>query len=175
LNNETSGKAIFSNLNILKKRRTIMNAQHSNFGSAKRTILFTVVLLFSAVFFMMPAYASVIPANGTPTIIHQPSDPFQTATKHAEMAVNATSLKEVQVHLHHVLNCLEGKSGKDYNASFGDPCHGQGALETIKKGAADRTRADNAIALAQVGVKLQDEKPARLVAQAVYAILSESK
>ena len=152
-----------------------MNAKHSNFGSAKRTILFTVVLLFSAVFFLMPAYATVIPANGTPTIIYQPSDPFQTATKHAEMAVNATSLKEVQVHLHHVLNCLEGKSGKDYNASFGDPCHGQGALETIKKGAADRTRADNAIALAQVGVKLQDEKPARLVAQAVYAILSESK
>jgi hypothetical protein len=152
-----------------------MNAKHSDFGSAKRTILFTVVLLFSAVFFLMPAYATVIPANGTPTIIYQPSDPFQTATKHAEMAVNATSLKEVQVHLHHVLNCLEGKSGKDYNASFGDPCHGQGALETIKKGAADRTRADNAIALAQVGVKLQDEKPARLVAQAVYAILSESK
>jgi hypothetical protein len=36
-------------------------------------------------------------------------------------------------------------------------------------------RADNAIALARVGVNLKDEKPARLVAQAVYAILSESK
>lgn len=152
-----------------------MNAQHSNFGSAKRTILFLVVVLFSAVFFMTPAYASVIPANATRATSHQPSDPFQTATKHAEMAVNATSLKDVQMHLHHVLNCLEGKSGKDYNDSFGDPCHGQGALETLKKGAANRTRADNAIALAQVGVKLQDEKPASLVAQAVYAILSESK
>ena len=151
-----------------------MNA-HFNCSSAKRTILFIVVLLFSAVFFMMPAYASFIPANATGATIHQPSDPFQTATKHAEMAVNATSLKDVQMHLHHVLNCLEGKSGKDYNASFGDPCHGQGALKTLKEGAADRTRADNAIALARVGVKLHDEKPARLVAQAVYAILSESK
>lgn len=151
-----------------------MNA-HFNFSSGKRTILFLVVLLFSAVFFMMPANARVIPANADQVTKSQPQDPFQTAMKHAEMAVNAKSLKEVQMHLHHVLNCLEGKSGKDFNASFGDPCNGKGALETLKKGASDRVRADNAIALAQVGVKLQDEKPASLVAQAVYAILSESK
>ncbi|MGN6604131.1 MAG: hypothetical protein ACTHK8_16865 [Ginsengibacter sp.] len=151
-----------------------MNA-HSNFSSAKRSILFLVVLLFAAVFFMMPASASVIPASSTPATIHQPSDPFQTAAKHAEMAVNAKSVKEIQMHLHHVLNCLEGKSGKDYNASFGDPCNGQGALATLKNGTGDKTRADNAIALARVGVNLQDEKPARLVAQAVHAILSESK
>ena len=151
-----------------------MNA-HSNFSSGKRTNLSLVVLLFFAVFFMMPAYARVIPAGSNQVTNSQPQDPFQTAMKHAEMAVNATSLKEVQMHLHHVLNCLEGKSGKDFNASFGDPCNGKGALETLKKGAPDRVRADNAIALAQVGVKLQDEKPAGLVAQAVYAILSESK
>jgi|SRR5690242_14407124 len=164
---------MFSNLNI-KKRRIIMNA-HFNFRSTRRTNLFLIVLLFSAVFFVMPANAAVVPANSKTATIHQPSDPFQTAMKHAEMAVNAKSLKEVQMHLHHVLNCLEGKSGKDYNASFGDPCNGHGALETLKKGQPDRARADNAIALAQVGVKLQDEKPAQLVAQAVYAILSESK
>ena len=151
-----------------------MNA-HFNFSSGKRTILFLVVLLFSAGFFMMPAYARVIPAGTNQVTKSQPQDPFQTAKIHAQMAVNATSLKDVQMHLHHVLNCLEGKSGKDYKASFGDPCNGHGALQTLKKGAADRVRADNAISLAQVGVKLKDEKAASLVAQAVYAILSESK
>jgi hypothetical protein len=61
------------------------------------------------------------------------------------------------------------------NASFGDPCNDRGALTTLKKGTPDLVRADNAIALARVGVNLKDEKPARFVAQAVYAILSESK
>ena len=151
-----------------------MNA-HFNFRSSKRTHLFLMVLLFSAVFFIMPAYASILHPGSQKATIHQQSDPFQTATKHAELAANATSVKDIQMHLHHVLNCLEGKSGKDYNASFGDPCNGQGALATLKSGTPGMARADNAIALARVGVNLQDEKPARLVAEAVHAILSESK
>ena len=151
-----------------------MNA-HFNFRSSKRTNLFLMVLLFSAVFFIMPAYASILHSGIQKVTMHQPSDPFQTAVKHAELAANAKSVKEIQMHLHHVLNCLEGKSGKDYNASFGDPCNGQGALTTLKNGAPGMVRADNAIALARVGINLQDEKPARLVAEAVHAILSESK
>lgn len=151
-----------------------MNA-HFNFRSAKRTHLFLMVLLFSGIFFIMPAYASIIHSGIQKATMHQPSDPFQTAIKHAELAANAKSVKEIQMHLHHVLNCLEGKSGKDYNASFGDPCNGQGALATLKNGTPGMVRADNAIALARVGVNLQDEKPARLVAEAVHAILSESK
>ena len=151
-----------------------MNA-HFNFRSAKRTNLCSMVLLFSAVFFIMPAYASILHSGIQKVTIHQPSDPFQTAMKHADMAANAKSVKEIQMHLHHVLNCLEGKSGKDYNASFGDPCNGQGALATLKNGTPGMARADNAIALARVGVNLQDEKPARLVAEAVHEILSESK
>ena len=151
-----------------------MNA-HFNFRSSKRTNLFLIVLLFSALLFIMPANASIIHSGIQKATVHQPSDPFQTAMKHAELAVNAKSVIEIQMHLHHVLNCLEGKSGKDYNASFGDPCNGQGALATLKSGTPGMARADNAIALARVGINLQDEKPARLVAEAVHAILSESK
>ena len=151
-----------------------MNA-HFNFRSSKRTNLFLIVLLFSAIIFIMPANASIIYSGIQKVTIHQPSDPYQTAMKHAELAVNAKSVIEIQMHLHHALNCLEGKSGKDYNASFGDPCNGHGALATLKKGTPEMVRADNAIALARVGVTLKDEKPTRLVAQAVYAILSESK
>ena len=151
-----------------------MNA-HFDFRSLKRTNLFLIVLLFSALFFIMPANASIIHSGIQKATVHQPSDPFQTAMKHAELAVNAKSVIEIQMHLHHALNCLEGKSGKDYNASFGDPCNGRGALATLKSGTPDMARADNAIALARVGINLQDEKPARLVAEAVHTILSESK
>ena len=87
----------------------------------------------------------------------------------------AKDLKMIQMHLHHVLNCLEGKTGKDFDASFGNPCNGQGALETLKKDSPNWIRTNNSITLAKVGVKLQDEKPTRLVAEAVYAILSEGK
>jgi hypothetical protein len=74
-----------------------------------------------------------------------------------------------------VLNCLEGKTGKDFDASYGNPCNGQGALETLKKDSPNWIRTNNTIALAKVAVKLHDEKPTRLVAQAVYEILNEGK
>lgn len=101
--------------------------------------------------------------------------PYKTAMEHAQLAVNATTLDAIQMHLHHVLNCLEGRSGKDFDAAAGNPCNGHGALQALKKGTADWIRALNSIALARVGVKLHDEKPAHYVAEAVFAILSEGK
>jgi hypothetical protein len=49
-----------------------------------------------------------------------------TATQHAGLAAKATDLKGVQMHLHHVINCLVGPSGAGFDASFGNPCNGQG-------------------------------------------------
>ena len=89
-----------------------MNA-HFNFRSSKRTNLFLIVLLFSALLFIMPANASIIHSGIQKATVHQPSDPFQTAMKHAELAVNAKSVIEIQMHLHHALICLEGKTEKD--------------------------------------------------------------
>ena len=35
-------------------------------------------------------------------------------------------MKDVQKHMHHVLNCLVGPNGKGFDESFGNPCNGQG-------------------------------------------------
>ncbi|HLW47280.1 MAG TPA: hypothetical protein VKW09_05875 [bacterium] len=52
---------------------------------------------------------------------------IQTATFHAtELAQRATTVAGVQLHTHHVLNCLEGPNGADYFAEAADPCSNQG-------------------------------------------------
>ncbi len=133
------------------------------------------VLFFSVVILNESARAGVPAVNHKKAAVAQADDPYHTAIKHAEFAQKAPNLKDIQMHLHHVLNCLEGKTGKDFDASFGNPCQGQGALETLKKDSPDIIRTNNAIALAEVGVKLKSEKATRFVAQAVYEILYEGK
>lgn len=49
-----------------------------------------------------------------------------TAAKHAGMSSEAANLVGVRAHLHHTLNCLEGTSGADFDASAANPCAGMG-------------------------------------------------
>jgi len=51
---------------------------------------------------------------------------INTALAHARMAAAGTDLKTVDMHLHHVVNCLVGAKGAGYDASAGDPCQGMG-------------------------------------------------
>jgi len=111
----------------------------------------------------------------TPATGHtQTPDLFLTAAEHAGLAAEAKELAEIRLHLQHVLNCLEGSKGRDYKKALGNPCTGQGALQSLPKGSADRVRAQKAIALARVAVTLHHVPPAHYVAQAVNAILRES-
>jgi hypothetical protein len=50
-----------------------------------------------------------------------------TAAQHAGFAGSAKDMKTTQMHLHHVVNCLVGPQGQDFDASFGNPCNGQGS------------------------------------------------
>src|SRR3990172_9771436 len=52
---------------------------------------------------------------------------IQTAVTHAGVAGSGTSMAYVQQHLGHALNCIEGKGGKNFNASWGNVCEGQGS------------------------------------------------
>jgi len=36
-------------------------------------------------------------------------------------------MKTTQMHLHHVVNCLVGPQGEGFDATFGNPCNGQGS------------------------------------------------
>jgi len=52
---------------------------------------------------------------------------LKTAMFHAgELAQKANALAGVQLHTHHVLNCLEGPKGADFFAQAGNPCQSQG-------------------------------------------------
>ena len=50
------------------------------------------------------------------------------ALTHATLSVNSDGLAGIQTHAHHVINIVEGSSGDNYDASFGDPGDGFSVL-----------------------------------------------
>ena len=51
---------------------------------------------------------------------------LQTAITHAGLAAQQNTVAQIELHLHHVINCIEGKEGKNYFAGSGDVCQGMG-------------------------------------------------
>jgi len=51
---------------------------------------------------------------------------LKTAITHAGFAEKYDSMKEVSLHLHHVVNCLVGANDPMYDKASGNPCEGQG-------------------------------------------------
>ncbi|MGH8158060.1 MAG: hypothetical protein ACREPQ_08060 [Rhodanobacter sp.] len=78
-----------------------------------------------------------------------------TASAHAGMALGAADLKMAHTHLHHVINCLVGASGKGFDAQAGNPCQGmgQGAIVDAKGDTATESRLHAALTQAEHGVK----------------------
>ncbi len=82
-------------------------------------------------------------------------DEISTAHKHALLAQGSTSLDMVQMHLHHVVNCLVGSSGAGFDAAAGNPCKGQGngAIEDSASDPALQGKLKAALAAAQSGLQ----------------------
>ena len=51
---------------------------------------------------------------------------IKMAASHAALAVKASDVQSVHTHLHHVLNCLVGPSGKGFDVTNANPCTGSG-------------------------------------------------
>jgi hypothetical protein len=51
---------------------------------------------------------------------------LKTAITHAGFAAKYDTLKEVTLHLHHVINCIVGPDDKMFDKAAGNPCQGQG-------------------------------------------------
>lgn len=49
-----------------------------------------------------------------------------TAIQHAKNSAGSNAMAGAVSHLGHVLNCIEGTKGKNFNASWGHVCQGQG-------------------------------------------------
>ncbi len=50
----------------------------------------------------------------------------RVAAIHAGLAVEMHVLSLTQLHLHHVINCLVGPNGRQFDPRAGNPCHGLG-------------------------------------------------
>lgn len=92
-----------------------------------RRIVFPVMLLVLGV-------AWVFAQSGQAASSGNPEAELKTALTHAGFAGKYDSLKEVTLHLHHVVNCVAGPQDKRFDAAAGNPCQGQGngALPDLK-------------------------------------------
>jgi hypothetical protein len=54
------------------------------------------------------------------------ADELKTAITHAGFAEKYDSMNEVNLHLHHVVNCLVGANDPMFDKAAGNPCQGQG-------------------------------------------------
>ena len=74
---------------------------------------------------VMSAWSSAPDGKGLAMGSREQTD---VALTHASLSVNSTSLANIQLHARHVINIVEGSSGANYDASFGDPGDGFGVL-----------------------------------------------
>jgi len=74
-----------------------------------------------------------------------------TATTHAQMAANAADTTTAIMHFHHVINCLVGPKGKQFDADAGNPCNGMGngALNDVAQKSLQHAKLQHALALAE--------------------------
>jgi hypothetical protein len=102
----------------------------------------------------------------------------QTALTHAGFAQKYDTLKEVTLHLHHVLNCLVGPKDSMFDTAAGDPCQGQGngILPDIQSGMgkdAQYYEAAWAARIADDAIKSGDLQQAKSGAHVITLILTD--
>ena len=101
---------------------------------------------------------------------------LSTANTHAGYAMQATVLKTAQTHLQHVINCLVGPKGEDFDAKQANPCNamGDGAIPDTSN-AANKMQLTMAVTKAKHGIAASDLAAAQTDAKAVQEILSQVK
>jgi len=101
---------------------------------------------------------------------------LNTALAHAGYSAKSKNTKTVHLHLYHVINCLEGSQGKDFNVAAGNPCKGMGngALSDLEGHPDVRKTLRQALGLATVAVQVDAYQPASRVARAVKELLLQA-
>lgn len=101
---------------------------------------------------------------------------LRTGIDHAKNSAGSQAMAAAVTHLGHVLNCIEGTKGKNFNASWGHVCQGQGDgilvdIKGIKNAEQTMLVLENADTLAQAGVKAKDLATVQVTARGVGALL----
>lgn len=68
------------------------------------------------------------PAGADKGILTNLNEQLDVAIRHANLAVNSDDIETLRLHLHHVINIVEGEDGDNFDASFGNPGDGMGVL-----------------------------------------------
>jgi len=112
----------------------------------------------------LPVLAASTPSAGTE---------IRTAVEHAGFAMKSKSADDVHKHLHHVINCLVGTNGEDFDAAVGNPCQGMGdgALKDASGSEGTEGLLNQSLRLAKVGVEVKDQHAAQAVAVATRDLL----
>ncbi len=102
------------------------------------------------------------------------SKEISTALDHAKLAAAGTDIKVVQLHLHHVVNCLAGAKGKGFDASAGDPCKdmGDGALNDTTKDKITHAKLEATLREADEGLKDKNYGSAKKIAEKIVSQLT---
>lgn len=108
------------------------------------------------------------------------SSQLATAAAHAKMAAQSAGLDGVQMHLHHVVNCLVGPDGEAFDASAGNPCKGKGngALNDMGDDMGDamadqKAEAQSALDAAMAGLSADALEKAQSKAGKAHDILAQ--
>jgi hypothetical protein len=102
----------------------------------------------------------------------------KTALTHAGFAAKYDTLKEVDAHMHHVLNCLVGPKDKMFDAAAGNPCQGQGngILADVQSGMGKDQRYNEAWWAAQTAdraIKTNNLQQTKAAAHVITLILTD--
>ena len=113
------------------------------------------------------AVASALPASAQAADFAKEA---ATGEAHAAMAVNAATIEQVHMHLHHVVNCLVGPKGAEFDAKQANPCQslGDGAIPDAANPAA-KAKLAAALAKAEAGLKASDLSAAKQAATEAQA------
>lgn len=68
------------------------------------------------------------PADSTLGIISKLKAQLDVAILHSDLAFSSDTIENVRLHTHHVINIIEGAGGANFDASFGNPGNGWGAI-----------------------------------------------
>ena len=100
---------------------------------------------------------SCVAALALPTVAFADvSAELTVSAQHAGLASKAAAIDGVHMHLHHVVNCLVGPSGKGYDATNANPCAkaGNGAIPDAS--ADQKTKLMAALTAANAGLASSD-------------------
>jgi hypothetical protein len=129
----------------------------------------TIIVPLSALFAMFVAAGAI--ANTTA------QKEIATAITHAGYAEKMTDITKLHQHLHHVINCLVGSRGAEYDAQAGNPCQGMGngALNDFHADKLERDMLRQALQTAQYGLMTDRLDIARNAAELTLNDLKKSQ